>query len=130
MMLMILNYVAIYFILTDGFGYIPTQDVHKIDMSCGLPGVVVGITMDSRVNPTKAYWPDPGFPNLFHCVVDISQRVVGLQQGEYELATTDMGELEDPLPFIIDPHTSVKFLRVNGTGTLPKKPGTIRIQGQ
>ena len=121
-----MTYVAIWFILTEGFGFIEPQYVHKADMSCGLPGIVIGVQLDSLVNPTKAYWVDPGFKDL-HCVIDISARVQGLEQGEYEIATTIMDG--EGLPYNYhDPHTSVKFLRVFPSGVVPKKPVQIRIQ--
>ncbi len=120
------NYILIYFILTGGFGYREPQRVDKIDMSCGLEGQIVGVQLDSLVNPSKVYWPDPSIPNM-HCIVDISQRIIGLEQGEYHLATSL--HQNEKGPYILhDPHTSVYFLRVNGTGVMPKKPGQIRIQ--
>jgi len=115
------------FIMTEGFGYIEPQRVNKLDMSCGKPGAVIGIQIDSLVNPTKAFYPDPGFANM-HCVTDISQRIQALPQGEYHIATTELGDGSRIPYYGVDPHTSVYFLRVNGTGVMPKKPSTIRIQ--
>jgi len=129
-MLIILNYVSIFFIMTNSSGYTPPLDVRKFDMSCGLPGSVIGVQIDRNVNPSKVFFPDPGIP-IMHCVVDISQKVNSLPEGEYHIATTEMGELNDPTPnFMIDPHTSQYFTIVKSTVTYPSKPGQVKLKGQ
>ncbi len=123
-------YFVIWFILSDSpGGYIEPQEVQKTNMSCGLPGQIVGVQLNKLINPTKVLVPDPGIPNL-HCEVDITERMVGLVQGTYHLATTIMGD-GTSTPYIgHDPHTSDYFSRVNGTGKAPAKPSQLIIKGQ
>jgi len=124
-----MDYIVIWFILTGGFGYIPPQEVRKTDMSCGLEGQVIGVQLDKTVNPTKLYWPDPSIVDK-HCVVDIKERVIGLLEGEYHIATTILGD-GSSTPYIgHDPHTTVLWIRRNGIGVTPAKPAGLKIGGQ
>jgi hypothetical protein len=89
----------------------------------------VGLQVDRVVNPSKVLWPDPNVADK-HCEQSISERVVGLEPGEYHLATTELTD-GSRIPYIgIDPHTSVYWKRVNGTGVTPKKPSSISLKGQ
>lgn len=122
--------IAIFFILTNGpAGYTPPQIVQKSEMSCGLEGAIVGVQLDRLVNPTTVYWPDPTVAN-FHCAISIKDRVVGLQQGEYHIATTIIADNSGNRYFQHDPHTTVYWTRINGTGIAPNKPGKISLRGQ
>lgn len=106
-------------------GYIPPQNVYKADMSCGREGTIIGIQLEKTVNPTYVLWPDPSIPGL-HCKVDIRDRMIGLVEGEYHIATTIVG---GEIPYIQhDPHTTVQWFRRNGIGTTPARPGQIRIK--
>jgi len=112
-------------------GYIPPQDVLKSNMSCGLPGAVVGVQVDTLVNPTTILFPDPGIAGL-HCTASIAARVQQLQPGRYEIATTDTGRLWDGtgVPYIgIDPHVSVEWIRAldSTLPMVPRPPAAIRL---
>ena len=120
-----MDFILIWFILTGGNTYIPYQEVHKTDMSCGLEGKVVGVQLDRTINPTRLYWPDPGFENL-HCEVFIGTRISGLIEGKYHIATTIIGD-GSSTPYIgHDPHISVDFMIVKQI-TKPSKPGKVIV---
>lgn len=126
-----MGFVIVWFIMTNGSGYIPPQNVQPLQMSCGLAGAVVGVKVDRPVNPTRASWPDPRILGQ-HCEVDINQRVAGLAHGEYHLATTIVGKDykpgEKPESYIgHDPHTSDLWLRSLTSPGLPSKPTNFRI---
>ncbi len=124
-----MDYIVLYFILTNGSGYLPPLDVHKINMVCGLAGKIIGVHVNSSINPTKAIWPDPGFEHM-HCEINISNKVSSLEPGEYHLATTEMGD-GSGIPYIgIDPHTSEFFTVVKVSQTVPSKPITLVVKGQ
>jgi len=129
-----MDYVALWFILTGGGGYVPPEDVRA--PQCGRPGLVVGVMVDRLVNPTLALWPDPHVVGE-HCEVDIRARVQGLPFGEYHLATTEMVKAlpfgTPPEPYIgIDPHTSALWLRLDDGSILPPAlpPANLRLSGQ
>lgn len=108
-----MDYVALWFILTGGFGYIPYEDVRT--PQCGKAGQVVGLLVDRSVNPATAMWPDPNVAGV-HCEADIRGRVAALAPGEYHLAATvftkDLPFGTPTKPFIgIDPHTSIAWTR-------------------
>lgn len=133
-----LDYITVWFVflLTAGgaepTGYIEPQAVHKADMSCGLDGAVVGVQLDQIVNPSAITFPDPGIAGK-HCRASIAARVMQLQPGTYEIATTEMVDSgpfgTPPVPYIgIDPHVSVQFTRTDSAAPVPPhKPGTMRI---
>lgn len=123
--------VLVWFILTNGGGYIEPQRVAPLDMSCGLDGAVVGVQVDSNVNPGFVTWPDPGIPDK-HCRVSIAQRVSQLAPGEYHIATTEVpavaafGQADPSVPRI-DPHTTGLWQR-STTGILaPARTGAFRV---
>ncbi len=125
-----LDYVAIYFILTGGSGYRPPLDVRN--PPCGIAGAVVGLHVDRPVNPTIATWPDPYFPGV-HCEVDIRAYVSQSEPGQYHLATTEMGKSVGfgvpVVPYIgIDPHTT-DFFTIGNLPPPPASPATIGIAG-
>lgn len=135
-----LDYIAVWFVFlslasgAEPTGYIPPQDVRKADMSCGLPGAVVGVQIDRLVNPSFIEFPDPGFANM-HCRASIAARVAGLQPGIYEIATTEMGRIPEPgeVPGYIgiDPHVSVQFTVTTSTGPFtPVAPAAMRVSPQ
>lgn len=124
-----MDYLILWFILTGaGSGRLEPMTIRA--PQCGLPGVVVGLIVDRKINPTAAMWPDPKTVGE-HCRVDISAKVAELAGGEYHLATTEMGKMR---PFGskvdsyigVDPHTSEPWIRA-ATGTKPKKPAAVRI---
>jgi len=131
-----MDYIAVWFVFLltaaggEPTGYIPPQDVRKADMSCGLPGAVVGVQVDSLVNPTTVLFPDPGFANM-HCTASIAARVQALPPGEYEIATTEMGD-GTRTPYIgIDPHVSPRWRRTDSTlPVVPLRPAAIRVSPQ
>lgn len=106
-----MNYVVLYFILTNGFGFLEPMQIHYNDsiIQCNLPNAVIGLQIDKLENPTKALWPDPNDSSK-HCEVNIAGKVSGLEEGEYHLATTVIGAE----PHIqIDPHTSRHWIKSN-----------------
>lgn len=124
-----MDYVVLWFILTNGSGYLPPLDVKPAMMQCGLAGAVAGVHVDRLVNPTKAIWPDPYFPGV-HCEVDISAHVASLKQGEYHNCTTEMGN-GSKVPYIgIDPHCT-ELWRRDGSIVPPNvAPANLRMRGQ
>lgn len=120
--------VIVWFILTGGTGYIEPQEVTPAQMTCALPGTVVGVQIDKPVNPSLVLWPDPKTVGQ-HCRVDIAARVATLKPGEYHIATTIVaktryfGSKDDkPEPYIQhDPHTTANWRR--GDANTPGKPG-------
>ncbi len=48
--------IIIWFILTNGSGYLPPMELLPTDASCGLPGAVVGVVVDRPVNPSTVTW--------------------------------------------------------------------------
>ena len=123
-----MDFIIVWFIMTNGTGYIPPQDVRLTDMRCGIAGAVIGVLVDRPVNPTTALWPDPKIPDQ-HCEVDISQRVAGLPHGEYHLATTIVGNGKPESYIGHDPHTSTKWLRSLTSPGLPGAPTNFRVIG-
>lgn len=108
-----MEYVTLWFILTGGTGYIAPMEVRAPE--CGRPGLVVGLLVDRKVNPTTVYWPDPKTVGE-HCRIDVRQRVAEMPLGVYHFATTEMGKARawnEPVePYIgIDPHTSEEWTR-------------------
>lgn len=128
--------VLVWFVMTGGSGYIEPLQVRPLDMSCGLPGAVVGVAVDSVVNPQFVTWPDPGIASL-HCRVSIAARVQALPPGEYHVATTHVAEARpwgDTTPrvtFDIDPHTTPLWTRTNSNlPVAPHAPGSPRVSPQ
>lgn len=127
-------YVILWFILTNGSGYLEPLRVDPAMMRCGLAGAVTGVQLDRLVNPQTASWPDPYFPGV-HCEVDISAKVASLVQGEYHVATTEVGvdvPFGTPVPRYIgiDPHTS-ELWRRDGTVKPPTlAPANLRLRPQ
>ena len=120
------RWVALYFILYGGTGYIPPMEVKN--PPCGIVGEKVGVTFDRSPNPTTVYWPDPYFPGT-HCAVDIRSKLAGLPVGTYEFATTEMEDGDVIVSFHIDPHTSDTWVKVSGTETQPRPPLNVRVKG-
>lgn len=130
-----MDVILVWFIMSNGTGFIAPQHVDPAAMQCGLAGEVIGVTVDRAINPTLALWPDPRAPGQ-HCAVDISQRVAALAHGEYRLATTivdksrhfgDVTVYERFIPH--DPHTSDPWLRSLTSPGLPGKPTNFRLTG-
>jgi hypothetical protein len=128
-----LDYVALYFILTGGSGYRAPLDVYT--PACGKPGLVVGLLVDRLVNPRMVLWPDPKTVGE-HCEVDVAAYVLALETGEYENCTTEMGKAigwDAPrVPYIgIDPHCSLLWRRDAGDVTPPSTaPTNFQLRGQ
>jgi len=112
-----MDYVALWFVLTGGGGYVPPMEVRA--PICGQAGLVVGVLVDRLVNPRTVFWPDPKTVGE-HCRIDVAERVVSMPFGEYHFATTEMGKLPAPGTWGtnqehyigIDPHTSELWRRV------------------
>jgi hypothetical protein len=121
---------VVWFIMTNGTGYLAPQDVDAAALHCALAGAVpAGVSVDRPVNPLLARWPDPKSPEQ-HCAVDISLRVAALEPGEYWLATTEMGQPFEGALFVgPDPHTSDPWLRSVTDPGLPGPPVNFRISG-
>ena len=123
--------ILVWFVMTNGSGYIEPLTVQRPQMRCGLAGEAIGVTVDRPVNPTLVRWPDPTVTGQ-HCEVDIGQRVAALAHGEYHLATTIVGKdvpFGTPVEGYIghDPHTSAKWLRSVTSPGLPGKPANFRV---
>lgn len=124
--------VFLWFILSGGSGYIEPLAVAPLDMSCGRDGAVVGLQLDSVVNPSFAMWPDPGMADK-HCRVSIGARVLALPPGEYHSCTTEMPRFmgfgqRDPAVPHIDPHCTGFWTRTDSTlPVAPRAPGVVRI---
>lgn len=129
-----MEYFVIWFIMTNGTGYLPPLDV-KFDsaiVKCDLPGNAVGVELNSLENPTRVKVVDPHDATK-HCEVDIREKMLTLAVGEYHLAHTGMGKSyawnEKPERYNSpDPHTSVMFIRSNAPLVL--KPTNVYIKGK
>jgi len=136
-----MDFVILWFVMTltasggEPVGYIPPQDVHKIDMRCGLPGRSDGLQVNSLINPSLARWPDPGIPE-HHCEVSIVERVQALLPGEYHSCTTEVGLAlpfgSPELSYIgIDPHCTDTWRRTDSNlPSTPFRPGPLRVSPQ
>ena len=123
-----MNWLAIWFVALsiDVTGYVPPQGVTLL--RCGRPGAVVGIRVNRLLNPTLALWPDP-FVADQHCEESIVARVAALAAGEYELATTEMGELNAAQwTFHIDPHVSERWRRDEAPMATMRRPTGLRVR--
>jgi hypothetical protein len=121
---------TIWFILTGGTGYIEPLTVARAAMVCGLDGAVVGVTVNTPKNPTEVSWPDPKVVGK-HCTQNIAAKLATLPDGEYEIATTEMGAdvpfgAEPEVYIHIDPHTTDPWTK----GGLLLRPTTLRIAVQ
>jgi hypothetical protein len=129
--------ILLWFILTNGSGYIAPQEVLPADMICRQPGPVIGVLFDRPTNPRAVLWPDPVEVDM-HCEVDISQRVAGLAHGDYHLATTiiaktrNFGSPNDKPERYIghDPHTSEHWQRSLTAPGMPGGPSNFRVRKQ
>lgn len=107
---------TIWFILVSGnIGYIEPLVVKREEMVCGLDGAVVGANVNATKNPTVFSWPDPKVVGK-HCSVNIAAKLATLPDGEYEIATTEMGADvpfgTPPEVYIgVDPHVSERFTK-------------------
>ena len=128
-----MDYITVWFVFlltaagAEPTGYIAPMELRKADMSCGKPGAVVGVTINSAFDPSEITFPDPGFADM-HCTASIAARVQALQPGRYEIATTEMGD-GTGVPYIgIDPHVSPQWIRTDSTQpVLPSVPAAIRV---
>lgn len=127
-------YVVLYFVMTNAVGYLPPLDVRPTDsiIQCGIVGAIVGLQINKLENPTIALWPDPHLVDK-HCEVDIAATVASLQNGEYHLATTEIGKdytFGTPVESYIgiDPHTSVYFLKSDFPMSAIPRPLNVRTR--
>ncbi len=119
-------FVMLWFIMVGGLAeYIEPMKIEN--PPCGITGAVVGLQIDSAVNPTKVMWPDPFFPGV-HCEISIAAKIATLQPGDYTLATTEFtnGKFGGPAFNGIDPHVSTSWIRSLIDGT-PSKPTTFKV---
>jgi len=119
---------TIWFILLSGnAGYIEPLVVKRAEMACGIDGAVVGVSVNAPKNPTVVAWPDPKVVGK-HCALNISAKLATLPDGEYEIATTEMGAT---VPFGapvesyigVDPHVSDRWTK----GGILLKPSALRV---
>lgn len=121
--------ITLWFILTNGMGYLAPMEIPVEALACNFDGAVVGVQIDSRENPQIVSIPAPGNPAK-HCRIDVGDRVVGLVEGEYHFATTEMGDGSSKPFAIVDPHTSVYWLKSNAPTGRPPQPTGFRLKGQ
>lgn len=120
---------TIWFILISGnIGYIEPIVVKRAEMVCGIEGAVVGVSVNAPKNPTEVVWPDPKVVGK-HCALNISAKIASLPDGEYEIATTEMGETYPigtaPESYIgVDPHVTERWTK----GGLLLTPKSFRIE--
>lgn len=132
-----IEFVYVWFILSNGVGYIEPQRVEN--PPCGIEGGVIGVQIDRVVNPTAVLWPDPLVTGK-HCRTNISERVAGLVPGEYHIATTIFSTPMSAEARLLgglgyyghDPHiTGYWFRHIGETGPEPVKPKDLRkVPGQ
>lgn len=133
-----MDYIILWFIMTNGSGYLPPMDVRPTDsvIQCNISGAIVGVQVDKLENPTKVLWPDSQLADK-HCEVDVAAKVAALENGEYHFCTTIMGKPIMPdnshMKYVYiqhDPHCSVYFLKSDAPMTVLGRPTNIKITGQ
>lgn len=125
----LIPWVTLWFIMTNGSGYLPPMEVRSGDsvIQCNITGAIVGLQIDKLENPTKALWPDP-YDTTKHCEVDISAKVNSLVDGEYHSCTTQMGVIGVKSHNPIDPHCSVYWIKSKNPMTVIPSVRSVRVQ--
>lgn len=119
---------TIWFVLLSGsIGYIEPLVVAREAMACGIDGAVVGVSVNAKKNPTVIVWPDPKVVGK-HCALNIAAKLASLPDGEYEIATTEIGRVVPfgtaPESYVgVDPHITERWTK----GGLLLRPSTLRI---
>ena len=124
-----MDFVILWFILTNGSGYLAPMEVRLSDsiIQCDIDGTIIGVQVEKLENPNIVLWPDPKNLNK-HCKIDISAMISALPIGEYHLATTTVGTLGGESYILHDPHTSVYWIKSNNN--IGNIPGVINVRVQ